>query len=103
MIVFLNYLPTFVLVAGLALTLYLYLKDKREAMLVSGIATALLLVVLKAVTPSYMPKGTVPPVPLVMPEVKELPPVEDRTRQSEMSREEREKHFNKTFEAVMPK
>lgn len=100
MIVFLNYLPTIIFVGGLALTLWFFLKDKREAMVISGIVSALLLIVLKAVTPSYMPKGEVPKMPITMPETKELPPMVDRTLKPEMTNEERAKQFDQKFDAV---
>lgn len=100
MIVFLNYLPTIVFVGGLALTLWFFLKDKREAMVISGIVSALLLIVLKAVTPSYMPKGEVPKMPITMPEARELPPMVDRTLKPEMTNEERAKQFDQKFDAV---
>lgn len=100
MIVFLNYLPTIVFVGGLALTLWFFLKDKREAMVISGIVSALLLIVLKAVTPSYMPKGEVPKMPITMPEAKKLPPMVDRTLKPELTNEERAKQFDQKFDAV---
>jgi len=100
MIVFLNYLPTLVLMAGLALTLWFFLKDKREAMLISGISAAILMVALKAITPSYLPKGEVPKMPITMPEAKELPPVVDRTLKPELTTEERAKQFDQKFDAV---
>lgn len=100
MIVFLNYLPALVVILGIGLTTYLYMKDKREAFLLVGLTTVILLVVLKAITPSYMPKGTVGQVPLVQPEPKELPPMVDRTLKLEMTDEERAKQFDQKFDAV---
>ena len=100
MIVFLNYLPNIILALGIWLTTYLYLKDKRELFLFAGIGTIVLLVALKAITPSYMPKGTVQTVPIIQPEAKELPPMVDRTLKPEMTNEERKKNFDEKFDAV---
>lgn len=100
MIAFLNYLPTIILVVGLVLTTYFYYKDKRETFLLVAVGTALLLVVLRVVTPSYMPKGEVPKMPITLPEAKELPPMLDRTLKPEMTNEERAKQFDQKFDAV---
>lgn len=101
MIVFLNYLPTIIWVVGTAIMAYFFFKKKNP---LHTIYTGLILVVialgLKAITPSYMPKGEVPKVPITMPEVKELPPVVDRTLKPEMTDEERKKSFDEKFDAV---
>lgn len=100
MIVFLNYLPTLLIAIGMAVSVYLFVKNKREASFITVAVTALLLVLLKAVTPSYMPKGEVPKMPITMPEAKELPPVVDRTLKPELTTEERAKQFDQKFDAV---
>lgn len=100
MIVFLNYLPTLVIALGMALSVYLFIKNNREASFITVAVAALLLVLLKAVTPSYLPKGEVPKMPITMPEAKELPPVVDRTLKPELTTEERAKQFDQKFDAV---
>lgn len=52
------------------------------------------------ITPSYMPKGEVPKMPITMPEAKELPPVVDRTLKPELTNEERAEQFDQKFDAV---
>lgn len=101
MIVFLNYLPSIVWVFGIALMVYFSWK-KRNFKYASYTAVALILVILglKAVTPSYLPKGEVPKMPITMPEAKELPPVVDRTLKPELTTEERAKQFDQKFDAV---
>ena len=102
MIVFLNYLPTLLIVLGMFVSGYLFIKNKRGAVVFGTVAAVvvLLLVLLKAVTPSYMPKGEVPKMPITMPETKELPPVVDRTLKPELTNEERAKQFDQRFDAV---
>ena len=108
MIVFLNYLPTLLIVLGMFVSGYLFIKNKRGAAVFGTVAAVaavaavvvLLLVLLKAVTPSYMPKGEVPKMPITMPETKELPPVVDRTLKPELTNEERAEQFGQKFDAV---
>ena len=102
MIVFLNYLPTLLIVLGMFVSGYLFIKNKRGAAVFGTVASVvvLLLVLLKAVTPSYMPKGEVPKMPITMPETKELPPVVDRTLKPELTNEERAEQFGQKFDAV---
>ena len=100
MIVFLNYLPTLLIVLGMLVSGYLFIKNKRDAAFGTVAVVALFLVLLKAVTPSYMPKGEVPKMPITMPEAKELPPVVDRTLKPELTNEERAKQFDQKFDAV---
>ncbi len=100
MIVFLNYLPAIMLATGMSLVAYLLWTGKHKASLVAAVSILVLLLVLKAITPSYMPKGTVGQVPLTQPEAKELPPLQDRTLKPEMTKEERDAHFKQQFDAV---
>ena len=100
MIVFLNYLPTLLIVLGMLVSGYLFIKNKRGAAFGTVAVVALFLVLLKAVTPSYMPKGEVPKMPITMPETKELPPVVDRTLKPELTNEERAAQFGQKFDAV---
>ena len=105
MIVFLNYLPTLLIVLGMFVSGYLFIKNKRGAAVFGTVAAVaavvvLLLVLLKAVTPSYMPKGEVPKMPITMPETKEPPPVVDRTLKPELTNEERAAQFGQKFDAV---
>ena len=100
MIVFLNYLPTLLIVLGMFVSGYLFVKNKRGAAFGAVVVAALFLVLLKAITPSYMPKGEVPKMPITMPETKELPPVVDRTLKPELTNEERAEQFDQKFDAV---
>lgn len=100
MIVFLNYLPTLLIVLGMLVSGYLFIKNKRGAAVGTVAVVALFLVLLKAITPSYMPKGEVPKMPITMPEAKELPPVVDRTLKPELTNEERAEQFGQKFDAV---
>lgn len=100
MIVFLNYLPTLLIVLGMFVSGYLFIKNKRGAAFGIVAVVALFLVLLKAITPSYMPKGEVPKMPITMPEAKELPPVVDRTLKPELTNEERAEQFDQKFDAV---
>lgn len=110
MILLLNYIPTILLVIAIGATglgvyyNYTYEKNgkKLRYILYVYVVLALIAITLRAINPSYMPKGTVPTVPIVSPEPKTLPPIEDRTKQPELSKEERDKHFNKLFESVTP-
>ena len=100
MIVFLNYLPTLLIVLGMLISVYLFIKNKRDAAFGTVAVVVLFLVLLKAVTPSYLPKGEVPKMPITMPEAKEPPPVVDRTLKPELTTEERAKQFDQKFDAV---
>ena len=102
MIVFLNYLPTIIWLVGVAIMGYFYFKKKKNlkgTLITAGVLIVIALV-LKAVTPSYMPKGTVPKMPITLPAAKELPPVVDRSLKPEMTPEERAKSFDEKFDAV---
>jgi len=100
MIVFLNYLPTLLIVLGMFVSGYLFIKNKRGAAFGIVAVVALFLVLLKVITPSYMPKGEVPKMPITLPETKELPPVVDRTLKPELTNEERAEQFGQKFDAV---
>lgn len=99
MIVFLNYLPAIMLATGMGLVACLLWAGKHKASLIVAVSILVLLLVLKAVTPSYMPKGTVPKLPLVV-EQEESPPMQNRILKPEMTKEERDAHFKQQFDAV---
>lgn len=99
MILILNYLPVLIILAGMFLAAYLYTKNKFAHIAVVGLTTLGLVLVIKAATPSYMPKGTVPKLPLVV-EQEESPPMQNRILKPEMTKEERDAHFEQQFDAV---
>ena len=101
MIVVLNYLPVTIWAIGTLIMGYIFFKKKDvQATIFTAFVLILIALGLKAVTPSYMPKGTVPTVPIVLPEAKELPPMVDRTLKPEMTPDERAKQFDQKFDAV---
>lgn len=101
MIALLNYLPVIIWMIGVAIMAYFFFKkDNVKATIITAGVLIVIALGLKALTPSYMPKGTVPPMPIIQPEVKELPPVVDRTLKPEMTNEERAKRFDEKFDAV---
>lgn len=101
MILLLNLLPALILIIGIPLTFFLAKKQKGWYAVISLVATIFAYVLLNMATPSYMPKGTVGKVPLEQPvEPKVLPPIEDRSKQPELTAEEREARHKKLFNAV---
>lgn len=101
MIVFLNYLPTIIWLLGTMLMGYFFFKKKNPMHTIyTGLVLVVIALALKAITPSYMPKGEVPKMPITHPEAKVLPPLEDRSLKPVMTDEERKKSFDEKFDAV---
>lgn len=101
MVILLNYLPWIAVAVAFAVGYRMHKSGKltfSKGVIIAAV-TVLVIGILQAATPSYMPK----------PEVKRLPnptfeqrdaEVEDRLKKPELSTEERQQRFDEKFDAV---
>ena len=101
MVILLNYLPWFAVAVALFVGYRLNKVGKltfSKGVIIATV-TVLIIAILQATTPSYMPKPEVKRLPNPTFEQKDLE-MEDRLKKPELSTEQREKRFNEKFDAV---
>lgn len=101
MVALLNLLPAAIVLGALYLAYRRYKKKTLnwETGLGLFVVTAVVLMILNGITPSYMPKGDVQKLPNPTFEKSDAP-IQDRNRKPELTTEERQRHFDEKFDAV---
>ena len=99
MVLLLNLLTFFIVFALFCLLGFLINKKLYCAAFVTSTLGAILIYIIHAATPSYMPKGTVHRMNVPAFEERVIQE-EDRLRMPSLNEQERQERFDKTFDAV---
>lgn len=99
MVLLINLLTFFIVFVLLCLLGFLINKKLYRAAFITSTLGAVLIYIIHAATPSYLPKGTVHKMNVPAFEERVIHE-EDRIRMPSLNEHERQEHFDKTFDAV---
>lgn len=99
MVLLLNLLTFFIVFVLLCLLCFLINKKLYRGAFITSTLGAVLIYIIHAATPSYLPKGTVHKMNVPAFEERVIQE-EDRLRMPSLNEHERQEHFDKTFDAV---